>query len=53
MASVSVLLIYFAASMNNRIKMFRGDIVSSHSTVEMFKKIKALEDEDPTDLTTC
>jgi len=27
--------------------------VSSHSTIEMFKKIKALEDEDPTDLTIC
>jgi len=33
--------------------MFGGDIVSSLSTVEMFKKIQALEDEDTTNLINC
>jgi len=53
MAAVSVLLRSVAASLNNRIKMFQRDIVPSFSTVEMFKKIQALEDDDTTDLTTC
>jgi hypothetical protein len=33
--------------------MFPGDIVASPSTVEMFKKIQALEDEETTDPTNC